>query len=177
MNENKLKLYEDIFIKYFPKVKCFITRFIKSSAIAEELTQDVFVKIWENFDKIMYIEYRDAYIYRIARNAALDYITQKYKEESLIDNVKLREGYSIEEEMDAKELELLIELTVNGMPPQRKKVYEMSRIDGLTNDEIAKNLNISKKTVENHLNLALKRIKKIITAFPFLFVIIASHLQ
>lgn len=176
MNDNKLKLYEELFMKYFPKVKCFITRFIKSSAIAEELTQDVFVKIWENFDKIMYIEHQDAYIYRIARNAALDYIAQRHKEESLIENFKLREDYSIEEELDAKELELLIELTVNGMPSQRRKVYEMSRIEGLTNDEIAKDLNISKKTVENHLNLALKRIKKIITAFPFLSVIISAHL-
>jgi RNA polymerase sigma-70 factor (ECF subfamily) len=164
-------------MKYFPKVKCFITRFIKSSAIAEDLTQDVFAKIWENFDKITRIEYRDAYIYRIARNTALDYIGQKYKEEKLISNFKPEENYSIEEELEAKELELLIELTISGMPSQRRTVYEMSRIKGLTNDEIAKNLNISKKTVENHLTLALKRIKNIITAFFFLSVITGGHLQ
>ncbi len=164
-----------MFMKYFPKVKCFITRFVKSPAIAEELTQDVFVKIWENFDKITGIEYRDAYIYRIARNEALDFISQRHQEEILVDNFKLKEDYSIEEEFYAKELELLVELIVNRMPSQRRKVYKMSRMEGLTNDEIAKNLNISKKTVENHLNLALKKIKKIISVFSLLSLFMDLH--
>jgi len=165
----KLKLYEEIFMGYFPKVKYFITSFIKSPTVAEELAQDVFVKVWENFDKIIYIEYRDAYIYRIARNKAIDYISRIYKEEIPIDNLNFKEEYSIEEDYYAKELELLVELTVNQMPQQRKKVYEMSRIEGFTNDEIAQELGIAKKTVENHLNLALKEIKKIITAFLLFF--------
>lgn len=155
-------------MSYFPKVKYFIFGFVKSSAIAEDLTQDVFVKIWENFDKITNIEYPNAYIYSIARNEALDFISKKHKEEMLVDNFRLKEESSIEEEYYAKELELLVELTVNKMPLQRRKVYEMSRVKGLTNDEIAKNMNISKKTVENHLNIALKKIKRTISYFPLI---------
>jgi RNA polymerase sigma-70 factor (ECF subfamily) len=155
-------------MSYFPKVKYFIFGFVKSSAIAEELSQDVFMKIWENFDKIIFIECRDAYIYRIARNIALDHITQRNKEkESYGNNLKLSENNSIEEEIDAKELQLLIELTVNSMPPQRKKVYKLSRIEGISNDNIAKKLNISKKTVENHLNIALNKIRKTISTILF----------
>lgn len=155
-------------MSYFPKVKYFIFGFVKSSAIAEELSQDVFMKIWENFDKIIFIEYRDAYIYRIARNIALDHITQRNKEKESYGNyLKLSENNSIEEEIDAKELQLLIELTVNSMPPQRKKVYKLSRIEGISNDNIAKKLNISKKTVENHLNIALNKIRKTISTILF----------
>ena len=155
-------------MSYFPKVKYFIFGFVKSSAIAEELSQDVFMKIWENFDKIIFIECRDAYIYRIARNIALDHITQRNKEkESYGNNLKLSENNSIEEEIDAKELQLLIELTVNSIPPQRKKVYKLSRIEGISNDNIAKKLNISKKTVENHLNIALNKIRKTISTILF----------
>jgi RNA polymerase sigma-70 factor (ECF subfamily) len=172
VREEKLKLYEDLFMRYFPKVKYFINSFIKSSSVAEELAQDVFIKIWENIDKIIYIEYRDAYIYRMARNKAIDYISQKYKEDIFINDFKLKEDYSIEEGFYAKELEILIELTVSRMPPQRKKIYEMSRIEGLTNDEIAENLGIAKKTVENHLYLALKELKKVITIFLFFFLAI-----
>lgn len=161
-----------MFMKYFPKVKYFINSFVKSNSVAEELAQDVFMKIWENFDKIFYIEYQDAYIYRIARNKAIDHISQKYKEELFVDNIKLKEEYTIEEDFYAKELELLIELTVNKMPLQRKTVYEMSRMQGMSNDEIAENLNIAKKTVENHLNLALKDIKKVISAFYFIFTVL-----
>ena len=69
---------------------------------------------------------------------------------------------SIEEDLYVKDLEILIALVVDTMPPQRKKIFEMSRYENIDNDEIAAILNISKKTVENHLNLALKEIKKAI---------------
>ena len=67
---------------------------------------------------------------------------------------------SLEEEFYAKETQLIIDLVVQKMPPQRKKIFELSRYKGVSNDEIATSLNISKKTVENHLNAALKEIKK-----------------
>lgn len=77
---------------------------------------------------------------------------------------------SIEEEYFAQEIELLIELTVSKMSNQRKKVYTMSRNQGLSNGDISKSLNISKKTVENHLNLALKEIRKTISLAIVFFI-------
>lgn len=67
--------------------------------------------------------------------------------------------------MDAKEIELLVRLEVEKMPEQRKKIFMMSRFENLRNDEIAERLNITKKTVENHLNLALKHLRQVLSVY------------
>jgi RNA polymerase sigma-70 factor (ECF subfamily) len=68
----------------------------------------------------------------------------------------------IEENIYAKELEMLIDIAIEQMPKQRKRVYKMSRKEGLTNDEIAERLQINKRTVENHLSQALSELRKLI---------------
>ena len=70
--------------------------------------------------------------------------------------------YEIESELNAKELELIIAIAVERMPSQRRKIYQMSREQGLSNENIARELNISKRTVENHLTQALADIRKIL---------------
>lgn len=153
-----------IFEKYFPKTRFFISNIIKSDVIGEELAQDVFVKIWTNREELTKIKSFSSYLYRIAKNMAINYLNRKYLEEKYIqtqDNTN-EKHISIEEDLYVKDLEILIALVVDTMPPQRKKIFEMSRYENIDNDEIAAILNISKKTVENHLNLALKEIKKAI---------------
>ena len=77
---------------------------------------------------------------------------------------------TIEGDLYAREMELLEKLTVGRMPKKRKAIYEMSRREGLSNDEIAIRMGISKKTVENHLNLALKEIRKTLLLFASFFI-------
>ncbi len=72
------------------------------------------------------------------------------------------DNHSPQEDLIAKDAQLLVDMVVSQMPSQRQKVYRMSREKGLSNQEIAKILGISKKTVENHLNLALGIIRKAI---------------
>ncbi len=157
-------------MKYFPKVKYFITHLIKSEAIAEELSQDIFVKIWSHKEKFNKVSNFNSYIYRMAKNAVINHFEHQYIEENYVQNYILPGETGIEEEYYAKELELLIQLSINNMPPQRKKIYQMSRIEGLKNEEIAQKLNLSKKTIENHLNLALKEIKKTILLSSLFFI-------
>lgn len=162
-------VYKDLFMEYFPKVKYFIAHFIKNEAIAEELTQELFVKIWINRKKLSSIDLLGAYIYKMARNISLDYIAKKGKEELFIGKYTVDTTYTIEEDFYAEETALLISLTVAIMPEQRKKVYEMSRVTGMSNEEIAMQLDLSKKTVENHLNLALKEIRKALSLLSLFF--------
>jgi RNA polymerase sigma-70 factor (ECF subfamily) len=161
--------YKSLFMKYFPKVKYFISHLIKSDVVAEELAQDIFMKIWEHREQLVLIQSFNSYIYRIAKNLSLNYLEHKYIEETYFNNYQGETEFSIEEEFYAKELELLEQLTVSNMPPQRKAIYEMSRKKGFTNEEIATKLSISKKTVENHLNLALKEIRKTLSLFNSFF--------
>ena len=107
----------------------------------------------------------DAFLFRIARNAVFRYIERSllfknYQSRQLSDDNS--DLYEIESELNAKELELIIAIAVERMPSQRRKIYQMSREQGLSNENIARELNISKRTVENHLTQALADIRKIL---------------
>lgn len=161
--------FRGLFMKYFPKVKYFIGHLTKTESIAEELAQDVFMSLWENREQLGSIESFSSYVYRMAKNRALNYLRRKYLEESYLEEYEGETELTIEGDLYAREMELLEQLTVSRMPRKRKAIYEMSRKDGLTNDEIATRMGISKKTVENHLNLALKEIRKTLLLFTSFF--------
>lgn len=106
----------------------------------------------------------------MARNKAYDYfdhltVTEKYAREYL-ENAS--DAESEEERLFAHELQKMIQAAVQQMPPQRQLVYQMSREKGLSNDEIAIRLHISKRTVENHLTAALAILRKIVYLWLFL---------
>lgn len=173
------KSFQDLFMKYFPKIKLFISNLTKNEMVAEELSQDVFTQLWLNKENIPEIKSLNSYIYRMAKNAALQYLKREYLENKYIVNQTKKEiaPDNIEEIIFAKETKLLILLTVQNMPKQRRAIFEMSRIQHLKNDAIAKILNISPKTVENHLTLALNQIREVLkTANIVLVAILISRL-
>lgn len=169
LSNDSHEAFRYIYMQYQPKVKYFINHFVKSGAVAEELTQDIFEKIWVNRTSLPNLKSFNAYLYQMAKNAALNFLDKKLLEDKLIASYKYEYEESFEEKLYSKEIELLVQLTVAKMPEQRQKIYLMSRHENLKNSEIAEKLNISKKTVENHLNLALKEIRKTIILFFFFF--------
>jgi RNA polymerase sigma-70 factor (ECF subfamily) len=158
-----------LFMHYFPKLKAFIAGFVKSGAIAEELSQEIFVKIWEKREALTEVQSFNAYIYRMAKNAVLNYFQREHTKAKYIGQLSSGSATPADELFQAKETELLIQLTVEKMPAQRKKIFELSRQSQLKNEEIAQKLHLSKKTVENHLNLALKEIRESLKNFFTIF--------
>lgn len=150
-----------LFVRYYPKVKYFISHIVKSEDVAEELSQDIFTRLWVKRKDAVKINSFNSYVYRMARNAALNHVARKYLEDAYVSvNVEEEKSYTSEDVFIAMEIESLVQIAVDKMPEQRKKIYTMSRIENLKNDEIARKLNISKKTVENHLNIALGEIRR-----------------
>lgn len=117
----------------------------------------------------------NAYLYQASRNAVYQHLrhlllVNEYgeKQQKDLSHIFSSGVQDIEENMFAEELLLLVQHTVSKMPAQRKKIYEMSRKEGKSNDEIAQLLAINKRTVENHLTQALADIRKVLKHF-FLF--------
>ncbi len=167
------KAFEEVFLTYFDKVKYLLTGLLRSESDAEELAQDIFVKLWMNRQSIDPSKAFTTYIYTIARNTALNYLKHKLVEENFrnsLNDFDVEEADSSDEILFAKEISLLVEMTVCRMPVQRRKIYQMSREKGISNNEIAEELGISKKTVENQISLALQEIKRVISAFLIFFV-------
>ena len=165
------KAFEDVFTVYFDKVRYFINGLIKSETDSEELAQDIFVKLWMNRQSVDPQKSFNAYIYTVARNTAFNFLKHKLVEASYLENYTgLNEAVSPEHLVFAEEIGLLTEITVGRMPVQRKTIYQLSRNKGLSNDEIASQLGIAKKTVENQLSLALQELRRVIHLFLCFFV-------
>ena len=169
LSKGDREAFHVIFTQYFDRVKYFINSVIKSSSDSEDLAQDIFVKIWSMKELMNEVNSLNAYIYRMARNSAINYTKRKINNTVPLDSINdYPVEYSTEEEYYAKEKELLIRLTLCNMPDKQRRIYEMSRDEGLSNDEISKKLEISKHTVENNISLALKSIKRVLICFSMI---------
>ncbi|MDR1499708.1 MAG: RNA polymerase sigma-70 factor [Tannerellaceae bacterium] len=158
------KAFNALFAAYYPKVRRFLRGFIKEEAAAQDMAQDIFFRIWINRARLAGIASFNAYIFRMARNIVYDYyehnaVRARFERHEQEDSGRLYDDI-IEEEIYAHELSLLIDITVGRMPAQRKRIFTMSRSEGMSNDAIAESLKISKRTVENHITQALSDIRK-----------------
>ncbi|MBO5808746.1 MAG: RNA polymerase sigma-70 factor [Bacteroidales bacterium] len=152
--------FDRLFFMYYPKVRKFLSYFIKSAEDAEDLAQDIFVKLWKNRRSLAAINNADNYFFVASKNSALTWLKK-----NSINTVRIEEGYCIPDEVrtdlnyEAFEKEQLIRMMAEQMPEDRRRVFLMSRFEGLSNADIAERLGIKKKTVENHINRALKDLK------------------
>lgn len=137
----------------------------------EEVTQLVFIRLWNKRMLFSQVRCFDAYLFTLAKYTLFNYIATENAmmrlEECEIENVYNEQ--TPHDELVAKDLQLFIDMIVDNMPPQRKLIYQLSRIKGLSNGEIAKTLNLQKKTIKNHLNLALREIREILFSYVLCF--------
>lgn len=156
--------FHTLFMRYYLKIRYFIFGLLKSEEDAEDLTQEVFAKLWTNRAKFAEVRNLSVYLFVLSRNMTYNYIEAKQVRLERLQEKSFKEedACSPHEDLVAKDLALLVELVVESLPPQRKIVYKLSREVGLSNAEIAKKLGLQKKTVENHLNLALKELRKVL---------------
>ena len=153
-----------VFKTFYPKVYNFALGFLKRAEDADDVAQTVFIRLWTRRERLHSIHNLDAYLYTITKNTILNHISSQKAFTIDISAVRdIGSGHpSAQDQIEAQDLQLLIDMIVENMPSQRQTVYRMSRDQGLTNDEIAEKLGLQKKTVENHLNLALGEIRKML---------------
>ena len=157
------KAFEHLFFLYQPKLLLFLQGMTQDEELSRDIAQEIFLALWKNRTKLDNIESFSNYLYSMARYKVYDYfdhllIEDQYADEMLQNNP----SYNIDEELFAKELQRIINEEVEKLSHQRKEIYRMSRIQGLSNDEIAEKLNLNKRTVENHLTAALAIIRKVV---------------
>ncbi len=166
--------FEEIFIQYFPKVRTFAAILLKSEQEAEDVAQDIFVKLWEQPDLWEGNLVRN-YLYTMVKNHVFNRIKRKNIESDYINsqiNVHLLEEMTEFNdplnEIYHEELQLSLKLSLEQMPDKRRQVFEMSRFQHLSNHEIAERMNLSVRTVEQHIYLVLKDLKKLFLIAIFL---------
>lgn len=158
------KSFDALFMLYHPRVKNFLLGFVKDEEEACDMAQDIFFKVWINRESISKVNSLKAYLYRMARNMIYDYYEHSLVKESYEQKQQSSIEYTdlIEEDLYAKELSLLIDIAIEQMPEQRRRIFKMSRKDGLSNEEISQRLGINKRTVENHITQALADLRVVL---------------
>lgn len=151
--------FRELFDRYFDRVMQFMYGFTHDRSIAEDLTQELFIKLWCHRELLPGIQSLNAYVYRAARNITINALRTQGRSVSLTKIIDPKESVLPDDLYYALEKQLLIDLTVEQLPERPRQIFRMSRIEGLSNEEIARRLEITVKTVENHLNIALKRIR------------------
>lgn len=155
--------FQELFERYAPRIYQFSLSYLKNKADAEELVQDVFLKIWEKREMLDLSKNIKSFIFKVAVNTIYDFIRHKNIENAFNDfaRANFETGSDntwhtvIFDEMTANLNELVAKL-----PDQQQKIFQLSREEGLTSEEIAAKLNLSKRTVENHLYRALSFLKE-----------------
>ncbi len=164
---DNLKLREEFgrfFMANYPKVKLFAQQILKSEEDAEDIAQDIFLKlidipeVWRNKEMGNY------YLFKVAKNHIFNFIKhqkieRKYQE-ALFEKNQIADEFDVDDKLHVREIELLLHCTVEGMPDRRKEVFKKSRFEGKSNLEIAAELDMSVRTVERHIYLALCDLKK-----------------
>ncbi|MES2456817.1 MAG: RNA polymerase sigma-70 factor [Bacteroidota bacterium] len=160
--EGNEKSFSILFFSYLPMLQSFALKFTKSEIAAEEIIQNAFLRVWLNREKLEQVDNLKGYLYKFVSNECLSYLRKVIKETKVINAVKINQpdlDNNTSETIDLNEITRIISDAVNKLPLQRKKIYNLSRVDGKTIPEIANILNISPNTVKNTLVSSLKSIR------------------
>jgi RNA polymerase sigma-70 factor (family 1) len=163
-SQGNVSAFAEIFRRYDKRIYPFVFKMIKSEALAEDITQEIFIKIWVNRSKLSRVDLPNAYILTIAAHHTFDQFKKRMREQNWLQDLPLvfhtNERNNIDEIINFRESSSLIQEAVELLPPQQRKVFELSRDNGLNYDEISGLMNISKNTVRNHLVEALKSLRQ-----------------
>ena len=163
LKNNDKSALDEIFNYYYPRLYNFSKRILKIEDEIDDILQDVFLKIWLHRGKINNPETFNSFIFTITKNALLNLIrsnanNQAFKEE-FSKRIILSE-YVTQNQIEYKEIKTAIDQIVSKLPEKRQKIFLLSRNEGLSNKEIAQKLNISEKTVEDHITHSIRFLKK-----------------
>lgn len=160
--EGSQEAFRILFNKYFDRIYGVAYSLTKSPVVAEDMTQDIFLKIWVKREMLTGIQRFDAFLFRVARNHILNELRNKVKEQEFTEyliNFFRETGDNPQQHLIFRELEKVVEEALDKLPPQQRQIYKLSREDGLSQEEISAKLQISVNTIKQHMNRALKFIR------------------
>lgn len=162
--------FERIFKELYRPLCLFALRFTEEADDAEDIVQQAFADVWDKNRNEVVIANLKSYLYQAVRNRSLSWHAQTADLQPASEFVAEIEDTSEEEQMYRSERDARLWTAIEGLPPERKKIFLLSKRDGLKYQEIAEELNISIKTVENQIGKALKALRETATKiYSFFF--------
>ena len=172
--EDDTKAFTHLFDQYWLQVFAHVRTYIKDAAQAEDITQDIFFSIWLNRSKLATVADFEPWLHVVTRNRTISGLRKLLRESDnelagIIPDMPALPGDSPVMRLDYKQSQELLQQAIDQLPPRRRQVFRMSRQEGLTHQEIAEQLQISKATVNEHITEALSFLKSKMAGYPGLF--------
>ena len=171
--------FEILFKTYYKALYAYALAILKDDIAAEEIVQNVFLKLWERRQELLQKESLKSYLYKCVYHDSLNHIrhmkvrdkyTEYTKQQHLLET-------DVHERTIAKELEHKLRHALNELPQQCRTVFQMSRFQNLKYQEIADALGISVKTVEVHMGKALKNLRLKLSDFLPMLICLAAYIK
>lgn len=160
LRKGDMSAYEQAFHIYYPRFVRFAEYIVKDLPTAKDLVQNVFLKVWRYRDRLIESLSLDNYLYVLTKREVLNHLRSCRVMESLpasLAETPVAASALLDNQVDMS----FVKEHIRSLPPQRRKVFELSRLQGLSNKEIARALSISEKTVERHITLAGKQLREV----------------
>jgi RNA polymerase sigma-70 factor (ECF subfamily) len=173
-------LFEQVFRSHFKRLHAYACTIMREVGPAEEIVQNVFLKLWEKKAEITIRENASAYLYRAVHNESLNYLRHQ-KVRSAYQSYAMRQHKQTEQEKPAEkvimgELEKKLETALRELPEQCRTIFQLSRFEDLKYKEIADKLGLSVKTIENQMGKALKLLRlKLVDFLPTILLLITLY--
>ena len=148
---------EKIWIEFSKQLKIFITRKVTDASIADDILQDVFIKIHSNIDSLMDEQKVRAWIYRITRNSIIDYYRKKKNVNTALKDIHSYEMFA--EDESEREIAAGLEAIVNRLPPKYSEAILLTEFEGLKQKELADKIGLSVSAAKNRVQRARQMIK------------------
>jgi RNA polymerase sigma-70 factor (ECF subfamily) len=145
--------------------------YVKTHENAEDVVEEVFVKFIRQGSKVLDIDNTAAYLFRIAKNESLNFLKKNRHHSFRLESIENEEDFrypvnaSPEDALQSAEFESYIERIIESFPPKRQLIFRMSREENITYKEVAELLNSSVKTIESHMTVALKTLRKAVVEY------------
>lgn len=156
--------FHTLFNTYRDKLYTYIFKLSDSSEMAEDIVHDVFLKIWQNRERLSQIENLSAYLYSMTRNHALSGFRRMAKETLILAEITRQQeaatAIDVEDQVAYREVAAFIHESVEKLTPQQRLVFMMSRQQHLKLAVIAEQLGITERTVKNHIAEALRFLRQ-----------------
>lgn len=170
--------FELLFHFYYPGLVMFSTQFTTDRNEAEEIVQDFFVRFWQRHEQVTLTDSLKGYFFLSIKNSSLNFLKHKKVEEKYIRKMTEMAGRHLAYDPDLyvdSELQEKVKQAIDLLPEKCREVFVMSRIRGMRNDDIATELNISKRTVETQISKALKVLRVELKDYVALLVLFGIH--
>lgn len=180
MMEGDIDSFKYFFDKYYNDLCNFVHIYLHDQVLAEEVVQDIFVYFWENRQKLQISSSVKAFLYSASKYKSLNMLRDTHNQKKIVERIGKTEQSHTQEQpasyIDTEEFRKILDAAIDQLSPKCREIFLLSKRQELSNREIAEQLGISVKTVENQMTIALKKLREYLVPYrEKIFILFVLH--